>query len=90
MIDLGFEEDVNFIMDNISTQLKDMDENIAELQVKSLSKEKISKSGEHVYRTTHLYSATMPHSIEKLAKKYLRAFCFISIGEPGGGKKDID
>ena len=25
-----------------------------------------------------------------MAKKYLRAFCFISIGEPGGGKKDIE
>lgn len=32
----------------------------------------------------------MPPSVEKLAKKYLRAFCFISIGEPGGGKKDIE
>lgn len=32
----------------------------------------------------------MPSSVEKLAKKYLRAFCYISIGEPGGGKKDID
>ena len=32
----------------------------------------------------------MPNTVEKLAKKYLRAFCYISIGEPGGGKKDID
>ncbi len=32
----------------------------------------------------------MPSSVEKLARKYLRAYCFISIGEPGGGKKDID
>jgi ATP-dependent RNA helicase DDX23/PRP28 len=32
----------------------------------------------------------MPSSVEKLAKKYLRSFCFISIGEPGGGKKDIE
>jgi len=39
---------------------------------------------------THLFSATMPPQIEILAKKYLRAFCFISIGEPGGGKKDIE
>ncbi len=53
-------------------------------------KEKLSKSGESTYRTTHLFSATMPSSVEKLARKYLRAYCFISIGEPGGGKKDID
>jgi len=32
----------------------------------------------------------MPSDIERLAKKYLRAFCYISIGEPGGGKKDIE
>ena len=43
-----------------------------------------------MFRVTHLFSATMPSDIERLAKKYLRAFCFISIGEPGGGKKDIE
>ena len=32
----------------------------------------------------------MPSEIERLAKKYMRAFCYISIGEPGGGKKDIE
>jgi len=32
----------------------------------------------------------MPPEVEKLAKKYLRAFCYISIGEPGGGIKDIE
>jgi ATP-dependent RNA helicase DDX23/PRP28 len=42
-----------------------------------------------MYRVTHLFSATMPMAIEKLAKKYLRSYCYISIGEPGSGKKDI-
>ena len=46
--------------------------------------------GERTYRVTHLFSATMPPTVEKLAKKYLRAFCFISIGEPGSGKKEIE
>lgn len=32
----------------------------------------------------------MPAEIELLAKKFLRSFCYISIGEPGGGKKDIE
>jgi len=32
----------------------------------------------------------MPAEVERLAKKYLRAFCYISIGEPGGGKKEIE
>lgn len=39
---------------------------------------------------THLFSATMPTAVERIAKKYLRAFCYISIGDEGSGKKDID
>ncbi|KAM3141791.1 hypothetical protein pb186bvf_006113 [Paramecium bursaria] len=84
MIDLGFEVDVNYILDCISTMLKSEDETIAEMQ------ERMAMRGEQQYRVTHLFSATMPNQVEKLAKKYLRAFCFISIGEPGGGKKDIE
>lgn len=37
-----------------------------------------------------MFSATMLPQIEKMARKYLRAPAFISIGEPGGGKKDIE
>ena len=66
MIDLGFDEDVNFILDSIpQTNLKSENENIAELQ------EKISKTGEKVYRVTHLFSATMPSSVERLARKFI-------------------
>ncbi|CAD8185399.1 unnamed protein product [Paramecium pentaurelia] len=84
MIDLGFEQDVNYILDSITTQMKSEDEIAAELE------EKLAQAGERQYRVTHLFSATMPPQVEKLAKRYLRAFCFISIGEPGGGKKDIE
>ena len=64
--------------------MKSEDENIAEQQ------ESLAVTGEKIFRVTHLFSATMPPEIEILAKKYLRAFCFISIGEPGGGQKDIE
>lgn len=64
--------------------MKSEDETMAELQ------EQEAKAGEKVFRVTHLYSATMPPKLEALAKKYLRSFCYISIGEPGGGKKDIE
>lgn len=64
--------------------MKSEDEIAAELE------EKLAQAGERQYRVTHLFSATMPPQVEKLAKRYLRAFCFISIGEPGGGKKDIE
>lgn len=84
MIDMGFEGDVNFILDSITTTLKSPNDAVAEIQ------EKLARQGQEHFRVTHLFSATMPVAVEKLAKKYLRAFCFISIGEPGGGKKDIE
>lgn len=62
MVDMGFEEDVHFIMNFIGTEEK----------------------------VTHLFSATMPSAVEKMAKKFLRSYCFISIGDPGSAKKDID
>ncbi|EAS02223.2 DEAD/DEAH-box helicase (macronuclear) [Tetrahymena thermophila SB210] len=84
MIDLNFEQDVNFILDKIRTNMKSEDENMAVLQ------EQEAKVGEKIFRVTHLFSATMPPNLERLAKKYLRSFCYISIGEAGDAKKDIE
>lgn len=36
-----------------------------------------------------MFSATMTPVLEKLARKYLRCPSYISIGEPGIGKKEI-
>lgn len=80
MVDLGFEEDVNFILDSITTSLKSEDDDMAEYQ----------ERGDQVFRVTHLFSATMPVAVERIAKKYLRSFCYISIGDEGSAKKDID
>lgn len=39
----------------------------------------------------HMFSATMVPEVEKLGRSYLSAsYTYITIGEPGGGKKDID
>lgn len=57
MIEMGFEEDVNFILENMAIGLKDEDGQM--FQGKK-------------FRTTHLFSATMPPSVEKLARNYLR------------------
>lgn len=84
MIDKTFEIEVNFILDSIKSQLKSSNDDEAELQ------EQKSKNGQEIFRVTHLFSATMPREIENLAKKYMRSFCYVSIGEPGGGKKDIE
>jgi ATP-dependent RNA helicase DDX23/PRP28 len=37
-----------------------------------------------------MFSATMPLAVEKLIKRYLRFPAFISIGDIGAGKKDIE
>lgn len=82
MIDMDMEPDVHYILDAVGTELKSADEEVALEQEQEL----------HTnlkYRVTHLFSATMPPAIEKLAKKYLRHYCFISIGDPGFGKKSI-
>jgi ATP-dependent RNA helicase DDX23/PRP28 len=46
--------------------------------------------GEKFFKTFTMFSATMLPQIEKIARKYLRYPAMITIGEPGGGKKDID
>jgi ATP-dependent RNA helicase DDX23/PRP28 len=46
--------------------------------------------GQKFYKTFVMFSATMLPQVEKIARKYLRFPAMINIGEPGGGKKDID
>ncbi|UKK02556.2 DEAD-box family helicase [Theileria orientalis] len=84
MIDMGFEDVVNEILDCIpTTNLKDDDES------KALEQELSTKAGHRRYRITQMFSATMPAAVEKLTKKYLRAPAFISIGDVGAGKSSI-
>ena len=38
-----------------------------------------------------MFSATMVPEVEKLGKQYLAPdYTYLTIGEPGGGKKEID
>ena len=64
MIDLGFEEDVNKILDAIPVPLKGPSEEEVEAQIAEMK-----TNVEQMYRTTHLFSATMPQGLEKIAKK---------------------
>ncbi|KAL8426467.1 hypothetical protein Efla_001769 [Eimeria flavescens] len=85
MIDLGFEEVVNAILDAIPTSnLKSEDEALA------LQQEMQAKAGHRLYRLTQMFSATMPPALERLARSYLRAPSYISIGDPGAGKRAIE
>ena len=84
MIKENFEESLNYILDCIpSTNLKSIDEKLAEIE------EKECKEGNKNYRITMMFSATMNPTLESLARKYLRCPSYISIGEPGLGKKNI-
>ena len=71
MIDMGFEPQVQGILDAMpSTNLKPEDESV-ELEA------------DRVYRTTYMFSATMPPAVERLAKKYLRSAVVVTIGRAG-------
>lgn len=72
MVDLGFELDLNFILDAMPATLakpEDVDE-------KSLLEFK-------GWRVTTLFSATMPAAVDRLARKYLRKPATVTIGIAG-------
>jgi ATP-dependent RNA helicase DDX23/PRP28 len=72
MVDLGFEIDLNFILDAMPATLakpEDIDEK-ALLEFKG-------------WRVTTLFSATMPPAVERLARKYLRKPATVTIGIAG-------
>ncbi|GJX43260.1 DEAD-box ATP-dependent RNA helicase 21 [Tanacetum coccineum] len=42
--------------------------------------ERLIKVKERIYRTTYMFSATMPTAVERLARKYLRNLVVVTIG----------
>jgi ATP-dependent RNA helicase DDX23/PRP28 len=42
-----------------------------------------AEEADRVYRTTYMFSATMPPIVERLARKYLRRPVIITIGSAG-------
>ncbi|CAK9201244.1 unnamed protein product [Sphagnum troendelagicum] len=71
MIDMHFEPQVMGVLDAMpSSNLKPENED-AELDEKK------------IYRTTYMFSATMPPAVERLARKYLRNPVVVTIGTAG-------
>ncbi|XVE84616.1 hypothetical protein DITRI_Ditri17bG0026800 [Diplodiscus trichospermus] len=71
MIDMGFEPQVVGVLDAMpSSNLKPENED-EELDDK------------RIYRTTYMFSATMPPAVERLARKYLRNPVVVNIGTAG-------
>ncbi|RDA93433.1 hypothetical protein CP533_2634 [Ophiocordyceps camponoti-saundersi (nom. inval.)] len=79
MIDLGFEDSVNRILDALPVSNEKPDSEEAENA--QLMKRRLG--GRDRYRQTMMYTATMPPLVERIAKKYLRRPAMATIGNAG-------
>ncbi|KAM0754997.1 DEAD-domain-containing protein [Meredithblackwellia eburnea MCA 4105] len=94
MVSLGFEEEINAILDALpATNIKpDTDE----AEDSSLMTQVINTDGSGpaasltLYRQTVMFSATMPPAVERLAKKYLRRPAIVTIGVAGQAVDRVD
>jgi len=80
MIDMGFEPQVNSILEEMGGLL--MSEDDIEMEQQRLA----VRRGEACYRITAMFSATMPSAVEKLAKKFLRQPAIVCIGDEDSNK----
>jgi ATP-dependent RNA helicase DDX23/PRP28 len=84
MIDLGLETDLHEILSTIPRS------NLKSTVPELAAEQEVQAARRHApFRTTHMFSATMPPVLKSIASKYLRHELFISIGEPGEGNKNI-
>ena len=86
MIDLGFEESVNKILDALPVGNEKPDTDDAE-DAQAMSRH---LGGKDRYRQTMMYTATMPSAVEKIAKKYLRRPAIVTIGNVGEAVETVE
>lgn len=86
MIDLGFEESVNKILDALPVGNEKPDTDDAE-DAQAMSQH---IGGKDRYRQTMMYTATMPSAVEKIAKKYLRRPAIVTIGNVGEAVETVE
>jgi ATP-dependent RNA helicase DDX23/PRP28 len=73
MVDLGFEIDLNLILDSMPATFIKPDDNEALYGTTDFKG----------WRVTTLFSATMPPAVDRLARKYLRKPATVTIGDAG-------
>lgn len=74
MIDLGFEDDVNFILDQLPlSNLKPDSEDAEDISI--LQRQ---LGNDRIFRQTVMFSATMPSAVEKLSKKCVLFIYFVT------------
>lgn len=86
MIDLGFEEPVNKILDALPVQNEKPDSEDAE-NAQAMSQH---LGGKDRYRQTMMYTATMPPAVERIARKYLRRPAIVTIGNIGEAVETVE
>ena len=86
MVDLGFEDEVNAILDALPTQNQKPDSDEAERtdKMQALISERLR------YRQTVMFSATMAPAVDKLARKYLRRPATVLIGNAGQAVDSVE
>lgn len=87
MIDMGFEEPVNKILDALPVTNEKPDTDEAE-NAQLMSRHIEGKDNR--YRQTMMYTATMPSAVEKIAKKYLRRPAIVTVGNIGEATDTVE
>jgi ATP-dependent RNA helicase DDX23/PRP28 len=85
---MGFEPDVTFILDHLPSSNEKPDSIEAEAPQFLLGKNE--QQQQPPYRQTVMFSATMPPMVERLARKYLRRPCVVTIGTAGQAVHTIE
>ncbi len=86
MIDMGFEEPLNKILDAMPTSNEKPDSDAAEDgQAMTAGRVALALGGGKIlpYRQTMMYTATMPPVVERIAKRYLRRPAIVTVGNSG-------
>jgi len=87
MIDMGFEPQVVKVLEAMpAAALKPADVDLDEMEKSSNSNDGIKRS---IYRTTYMFSATMPPAVERLARTYLRRPVVVTIGRAGRATDNV-
>ncbi|EIE89343.1 hypothetical protein G6F46_004432 [Rhizopus delemar] len=81
MIDMGFEGDVNFILDALP---------VSNMKPEGEEGMQVDLPQGRKYRQTTMFSATMPTAVERLAKKYLRREAVVTIGITGQAVETVE
>jgi ATP-dependent RNA helicase DDX23/PRP28 len=86
MIDLGFEEPVNKILEALPVTNQKPDDEMAE-DTRAMA---MSVAGRLRYRQTMMYTATMPSAVERIARKYLARPAIVTIGNVGEAVETVE